>query len=160
MRCVHAWSQQSSWFLQLALWTSRTLGTVRQTCKPSARAHAPHHAELVPRGLEPRTLRLLAVRSDQLSYETSCTFAYVLMCMPKLLAGQLYLRTKRWQWIWNELPLLHPSLEALLSPHPPRLPSLPASRTPVPPGLTFLCFTGRSISLWSHAGLNRGPYGY
>ena len=25
---------------------------------------------LVPRGLEPRTLRLLAVRSDQLSYET------------------------------------------------------------------------------------------
>ena len=70
MRCVHAWSQQSSWFLQLALWTSRTLGTVRQACKPSARAHAPHHAELVPRGLEPRTLRLLAVRSDQLSYET------------------------------------------------------------------------------------------
>ena len=26
--------------------------------------------EVVPRGLEPRTLRLLAVRSDQLSYET------------------------------------------------------------------------------------------
>ncbi len=26
---------------------------------------------MVPRGLEPRTLRLLAVRSDQLSYETS-----------------------------------------------------------------------------------------
>lgn len=25
---------------------------------------------MVPRGLEPRTLRLLAVRSDQLSYET------------------------------------------------------------------------------------------
>ncbi len=25
---------------------------------------------LVPRGLEPRTLRLLAVRSNQLSYET------------------------------------------------------------------------------------------
>ena len=27
---------------------------------------------MVPRGLEPRTLRLLAVRSNQLSYETSC----------------------------------------------------------------------------------------
>ena len=26
---------------------------------------------MVPRGLEPRTLRLLAVRSNQLSYETS-----------------------------------------------------------------------------------------
>ena len=28
---------------------------------------------MVPRGLEPRTLRLLAVRSNQLSYETSVT---------------------------------------------------------------------------------------
>ena len=28
---------------------------------------------MVPRGLEPRTLRLLAVRSNQLSYETRCT---------------------------------------------------------------------------------------
>ena len=27
---------------------------------------------MVPRGLEPRTLRLLAVRSNQLSYETLC----------------------------------------------------------------------------------------
>ena len=27
---------------------------------------------MVPRGLEPRTLRLLAVRSNQLSYETGC----------------------------------------------------------------------------------------
>lgn len=27
---------------------------------------------VVPRGLEPRTLRLLAVRSNQLSYETNC----------------------------------------------------------------------------------------
>ena len=32
--------------------------------------HHPLHRRLVPRGLEPRTLRLLAVRSDQLSYET------------------------------------------------------------------------------------------
>ena len=30
--------------------------------------------EVVPRGLEPRTLRLLAVRSNQLSYETSENF--------------------------------------------------------------------------------------
>ena len=29
---------------------------------------------VVPRGLEPRTLRLLAVRSNQLSYETSVLF--------------------------------------------------------------------------------------
>ena len=29
-------------------------------------------ANVVPRGLEPRTLRLLAVRSNQLSYETNC----------------------------------------------------------------------------------------
>ena len=29
---------------------------------------------MVPRGLEPRTLRLLAVRSNQLSYETSWCF--------------------------------------------------------------------------------------
>ena len=29
--------------------------------------------KVVPRGLEPQTLRLLAVRSNQLSYETSCT---------------------------------------------------------------------------------------
>ena len=30
---------------------------------------------MVPRGLEPRTLRLLAVRSNQLSYETMISFA-------------------------------------------------------------------------------------
>ena len=29
------------------------------------------HCKMVPRGLEPRTLRLLAVRSNQLSYETT-----------------------------------------------------------------------------------------
>ena len=35
--------------------------------------HLSHHClpQVVPRGLEPRTLRLLAARSDQLSYETS-----------------------------------------------------------------------------------------
>ncbi len=39
--------------------------------------------DMVPRGLEPRTLRLLAVRSNQLNYETceaSCLhFSYVLL---------------------------------------------------------------------------------
>ena len=29
---------------------------------------------VVPRGLGPRTLRLLAVRSNQLNYETSCVY--------------------------------------------------------------------------------------
>ena len=31
-----------------------------------------HFRKMVPRGLEPRPLRLLAVRSNQLSYETRC----------------------------------------------------------------------------------------
>ena len=35
--------------------------------------------EVVPRGLEPRTLRLLAVRSNQLSYETICFKAAILI---------------------------------------------------------------------------------
>ena len=40
--------------------------------------------QMVPRGLEPRTLRLLAVRSNQLSYETSdCNF-------PQLLPPQIF----------------------------------------------------------------------
>ena len=32
--------------------------------------------KMVPRGLEPRTLRLLAVRSNQLSYETFILFNF------------------------------------------------------------------------------------
>ena len=35
-------------------------------------AIAPSGVQMVPRGLEPQTLRLLAARSNQLSYETSC----------------------------------------------------------------------------------------
>ncbi len=34
-------------------------------------------AKVIPRGLEPRTLRLLAVRSNQLSYETMSSLALV-----------------------------------------------------------------------------------
>ena len=34
------------------------------------------NGNVVPRGLEPRTLRLLAVRSNQLSYETLATSAF------------------------------------------------------------------------------------
>ena len=37
---------------------------------------------MVPRGLEPRTLRLLAVRSNQLSYETVVLAAVSRMCLP------------------------------------------------------------------------------
>ena len=48
-----------------------------------------HH--MVPRGLEPRTLRLLAVRSDQLSYETSdCTQQLKYSCV--VLLAELRLR--------------------------------------------------------------------
>ena len=36
---------------------------------------------MLPRGLEPRTLRLLAVRSDQLSYETSASFLAIIGLM-------------------------------------------------------------------------------
>lgn len=35
-------------------------------------SHSCSTTHVVPRGLEPRTLRLLAVRSNQLSYETRC----------------------------------------------------------------------------------------
>ena len=52
----------------------RVLGDVE------AGAQRPQH--MVPRGLEPRTLRLLAVRSNQLSYET---FALVAACPVGLL---------------------------------------------------------------------------
>ena len=39
-------------------------------CFPAGRPGAARLQGMVPRGLEPRTLRLLAVRSNQLSYET------------------------------------------------------------------------------------------
>jgi hypothetical protein len=45
-------------------------------------AGAQRAQHMVPRGLEPRTLRLLAVRSNQLSYET---FAFVAACPVGLL---------------------------------------------------------------------------
>lgn len=47
--------------------------------------------KVVPRGLEPRTLRLLAVRSNQLSYETSCTFSQLVL--PRFIS---MLRTLPW----------------------------------------------------------------
>ena len=37
---------------------------------PSLRVTTYEYTNVVPRGLEPRTLRLLALRSNQLSYET------------------------------------------------------------------------------------------
>ena len=45
------------------------------------------HTKMVPRGLEPRTLRLLAVRSDQLSYETSGEGS-LSRCSPRARAAQ------------------------------------------------------------------------
>ena len=41
------------------------------------------YRRVVPRGLEPRTLRLLAVRSDQLSYETSVYIPWK-SCKPRM----------------------------------------------------------------------------
>ena len=35
-----------------------------------------HDIDMVPRGLEPRTLWLLAIRSNQLSYETNEIFSH------------------------------------------------------------------------------------
>ena len=48
---------------------------------------------VVPRGLEPRTLRLLAVRSNQLSYETSVLF------LSSVAASG-------WVWVSREHPML------------------------------------------------------
>ena len=54
----------------------RRTGCATNGAKPTSRATAQQSycaaAKLVPRGLEPRTLWLLAVRSNQLSYETRC----------------------------------------------------------------------------------------
>ena len=50
--------------------------------------HLRPYAHMVPHGIEPRTLRLLAVRSNQLSHEAICDIA--VKC-----ALQLYLRTPR-----------------------------------------------------------------
>ena len=47
---------------------------------------------MVPRGLEPRTLRLLAVRSNQLSYETVVLAAVCRMCLSALLLGGIPLQ--------------------------------------------------------------------
>ena len=42
---------------------------------------------MVPRGLEPRTLRLLAVRSNQLSYETSAAASLSISAIPLFVDG-------------------------------------------------------------------------
>ena len=46
---------------------------------------------MVPRGLEPRTLRLLAVRSNQLSYETN-----VELVSKDLTSAEGIMQTKLW----------------------------------------------------------------
>ena len=53
---------------QAAVCSAQWSASCMLSCCPCSK---PVVDDLVPRGLEPRTLRLLAVRSDQLSYETS-----------------------------------------------------------------------------------------
>jgi hypothetical protein len=55
---------------------TRNTPAATATCRPDAwhKHLQQRNPEMVPRGLEPRTLRLLAVRSNQLSYETRCFF--------------------------------------------------------------------------------------
>jgi hypothetical protein len=45
--------------------------------------------KVVPRGLEPRTLRLLAVRSNQLSYETSCIHGQLVFSTPYFFVAEI-----------------------------------------------------------------------
>ena len=54
------------------LYVPKKLGLVFGASFAARQATALRHQKVVPRGLEPRTLRLLAVRSNQLSYETRC----------------------------------------------------------------------------------------
>ena len=56
----------------------------RRGARQCTRSHAQH---MVPRGLEPRTLRLLAVRSNQLSYETVVLAAVCRMCLSAVVGG-------------------------------------------------------------------------
>ena len=104
---------------------------------PSARA--PQRC-LVPRGLELRTLRLLAVRSDQLSYETHGkgrqpkSYLSVLHC-PSISLDSICI-----------------SLARLGDPHGPMQSTVQHRSTVVTPA--------HHKDVWSHACLNRGPYGY
>ena len=79
LRRKHRGEQASSTFEPAGIWSwgvpscqpsqCKACSTVCLEARLAKRARAPQRC-LVPRGLEPRTLRLLAVRSDQLSYET------------------------------------------------------------------------------------------
>ena len=65
-RAVGTWATKGGAAGSHAAVNAQTQGTAQGwSCRPRNEYY------LVPRGLEPRTLRLLAVRSDQLSYETS-----------------------------------------------------------------------------------------
>ena len=55
--------------------------TARSNFAKGTSATLINYLEMVPRGLEPRTLRLLAVRSNQLSYETSANFGRLVLFM-------------------------------------------------------------------------------
>ena len=95
---------------------------------------------MVPRGLEPRTLRLLAVRSDQLSYETCVKGRQPKSNLPVL------------HWPGISLDSICISLARLSDPHGPMQNTVQHPSTVVTPA--------HHEDVWSHAGLNRGPYGY
>ena len=81
-----AWSQRLRPLGQTVLRQAfAQVGGRRALCRRvlgDGEAGAQRAQHMVPRGLEPRTLRLLAVRSNQLSYET---FALVAACLVGLL---------------------------------------------------------------------------
>ena len=58
---------------------------------------------MVPRGLEPRTLRLLAVRSNQLSYETNDDFEedyFILVEVPNQMLRACKLMEIQMEFSW------------------------------------------------------------
>ena len=94
---------------------------------------------MVPRGLELRTLRLLAVRSDQLSFETGWGDCRTLVANDTL---QTCISRGRG---------MHPAA-AEYSEQSVETVSHEASHRQQNMAL--------STGFWSHAGLSRGPYGY
>ena len=69
---------------QAAVCSAQWSASCMLSCCPCSK---PNVDDLVPRGLEPRTLRLLAARSDQLSYETSGEGS-LSRCSPRARAAQ------------------------------------------------------------------------
>ena len=139
------------WLCALASWAMGALWRctpwhsfpLRNSDTPCARITAAPDVSppaVVPRGLEPRTLRLLAVRSDQLSYETCVKGRQPKSNLPVL------------HWPGISLDSICISLARLSDPHGPMQNTVQHPSTVVTPA--------HHEDGWSHAGLNRGPYGY